>query len=136
MGKRLFCNLVGAVLRKRIDEFLNKSSCYLVKPDMSDCRINSLCELSLACVGRAFEVEFCIFFKPFLSEGFKLYCRYDLPPLALLLKENCLSLYLLFDLLCGHFLVGRPSHSLKNLCSVRLVAAGYLNSIRVAPFFD
>lgn len=58
-----------AVLRKRIDEFLNKSGCIFIKPNVPDCRINSLGELPLACVGRTFEVELCVF-----------------------LKENCLSL--------------------------------------------
>ena len=98
VGQGLFAPVMGAVLRKRVDEFLNVPSGDLIEPHMSERIVSPFGQVAFTHQGRVFVIELGVVLEPLLCEGLKFdTCRY-LPSRAFILKQNHLSVELLFDL--------------------------------------
>lgn len=134
MNYRLFCKPLASIListlrSQTVDEALYNSCVQLVESDVSDCFIGTFGKLSGTCKRRASQIVICIFFKPLLRKGFKLYRRYSEAFFTFLIKENALPVQLFLYLLFGHSFRRCPRYTLEHLFALSVVATGRFNSV-------
>jgi len=102
---------------------------------MTDCRVYSVCQLFHSFIGDTAEIEFGIFFKPFLCKLLKIHSSCLVPMTYLFFKEYCLSLQFLFNLTLCHIFVRFPGLVLWMLFTFNTITTRYFYFIRVIASF-